>query len=159
MMTVTILAVGKLGEPFWVQAAAEYEKRLRAFCKIQVMELEEYRLPGKPSPADIAKAIEKEGRDMLAKIPPKARVVSLCIEGKPISSQDFAAFLADTAGITSQLVIVIGGSHGLWEDIKQKSDLRLSFSPMTFPHQLARIMALEQVYRGFSIGAGLPYHK
>ena len=159
MMTVSLLAVGKLGEAFWVQAAAEYEKRLRAFCKLQTIEIDEYRLPAKPAPADIQKALEREGADILAKLPPRAKVVTLCIEGKPLSSPQLSDFLTDAAGVTSQLAFVIGGSHGLWEEVKQKSDLRLSFSPMTFPHQLARIMALEQIYRSFSIGAGLPYHK
>lgn len=158
-MTVTVLAVGRLGERHWTEACAEYRKRLSAFCKLSLVEIAEGKLPQKPSEGDIRRVLEMEGNAILDKLPAKARVIALCVEGKQSSSPALAGYLADAAGQTSQLAVVIGGSHGLSEAVKQAAHLRLSMSEMTFPHQLARVMVLEQLYRGFAIGAGLPYHK
>ena len=159
-MNVTVLCVGKLKEAYWRDACAEYTKRLGAFCKFQVVELDEERLPEKPSDAQIAAALEVEGKKMLAKIPSGAAVAALCIEGKPCSSEQLAARIEDLAGGgTSQFVFVIGSSHGLAPAVKAQASWRLSMSPMTFPHQLARVMLLEQLYRAMSIRGGGKYHK
>jgi 23S rRNA (pseudouridine1915-N3)-methyltransferase len=159
MLHVTILAVGGLKERYWVDATAEYTKRLAAFCKLEIAELTEYRLPQNPSAAEIAKCVQEEGKRILEKIPPHSYRVALCIEGGEISSEALAAKLRDLANSHSHIVWIIGGSHGLADEVKKQADLRLSLSPMTFPHQLARVMLLEQIYRGFSIAAGSKYHK
>jgi len=159
MMNVSIIAVGKLSEKHWSSAANEYIKRLGAFCKIDIIEIAEARLPKNPSQGEIAKAVESEGKAILAKIPAKAHIISMCIEGKGISSEALAKKIDDTASATSSIAFIIGGSHGIWETIKEKSQLKMSMSAMTFPHQLARVMLLEQVYRAFTINSGLPYHK
>jgi 23S rRNA (pseudouridine1915-N3)-methyltransferase len=154
-----MVTVGKLGEKHWIAAAEEYTKRLSAFCKFDCVEVPEYRLPANPSPAEVEHAMNVEGKAIIAKLPARAKIVALCIEGETMSSEVFAGLVADAAGTFSRLAVIIGGSHGLSEEAKAAASLRLSFSPMTFPHQLARVMALEQIYRAFSIGAGTKYHK
>lgn len=160
MLTVTIACVGKLKEAYWRDASAEYVKRLGAFCRIQIVEVAEERLPDAPSAAQIAAAIDAEGQRLLSKIPATATVIALCIEGKGMTSEALSKQLADWAvdGV-SHVVFVIGGSFGLSDAVKREAALRLSFSPMTFPHQLARILALEQIYRAFHIASGGKYHK
>ncbi|MCL2056163.1 MAG: 23S rRNA (pseudouridine(1915)-N(3))-methyltransferase RlmH [Oscillospiraceae bacterium] len=159
MIKITVIAVGKLNEKHWADAAAEYVKRLGAYCRPNIIEIAEARLPDKPSPAEIAKALETEGKTILAQIPPKATVIALCIEGKAMPSEELAEFIGKTAGEHSHIVFVIGGSHGLCPDVKARAGLKLSMSAMTFPHRLARVMLLEQVYRAFAINAGARYHK
>ena len=153
MMRVRILCVGKLKERYLSDACAEYLKRLTAFCKPEIVELPESRMPDNP-------CLRREGEEILAKIPQGAMVIPLCIEGKQLSSEELAKELAG-AGIRgiSCVCLVIGGSWGLSEAVKSAGKLRLSMSRMTFPHQLARVMLLEQVYRAFSISAGSKYHK
>ncbi len=160
MLTVTVACVGKLKESYWRDAVAEYAKRLSAFCRLQIVEVAEERLPDQPSPAQILAAIEEEGQRLLSRIPAGATVVSLCIEGKEMTSEVLSQTISQWAvdGM-SHLALVIGGSHGLSDAVKRESRLRLSFSPMTFPHQLARILVLEQIYRAFHIAAGGKYHK
>ena len=160
MQAVTILAVGKLKEGYLRDAAAEYQKRLSAFCKLKIIEIDEERLPQDPSPALIQKTLEAEGRRILAKIPTQAYVVPLCIEGRQLPSEKLAEKLEAlaTSGC-SQIVFIIGGSHGLADAVKARADFKLSMSEMTFPHQLARVMLLEQVYRAYSILTGTKYHK
>ncbi len=160
MLKITLLTVGRLKESYLREAAAEYGKRLSAFCALKTEELEPARLPDRPSEAQIAAALEDEGGRILAKIPAGAGVFALCVEGKPLTSQDLAARLADAPlrGV-SRLCFVIGGSHGLSPAVKKRAGLRLSMSAMTFPHQLARVMLLEQIYRGFQINLGSAYHK
>ena len=160
MRSVTLLTVGKLKEPFYRQACDEYVKRLGAFCKLNVIELPEERLPQNPSQAQIDAALEKEAAAVRAKLPAGAVLVALCVEGKLLSSEDLAARMARWAGSgKSGAVFLIGSSFGLAPSLKAQADLRLSMSPMTFPHHLARVMALEQIYRAFQINAGSPYHK
>lgn len=160
MLKITLLTMGRLKESYLRAAAAEYEKRLSAFCVLKNEELEPARLPDKPSQAQIAAALEDEGKRILAKIPAGAEVFALCIEGKTLTSEELSGRLsaAPLQG-HSHLVFVIGSSHGLSSAVKSRADLRLSMSPMTFPHQLARIMLLEQIYRGFQINQGSSYHK
>ncbi len=158
MFAVTILAVGKLKEPWLREGFSEYQKRLSAYCDFSVVELSEHRLPEAPSPAQIQKGLEEEGRLILDKAG-KTPLVALCIEGKTLSSPDFAGFLGERQQAGSSLAFAIGGSFGLSDQVKKAAVLRLSVSPMTFPHQFFRVMLAEQLYRGFSILAGGKYHK
>ena len=160
MQTVTIISVGKLKDAFFEMASDEYLKRLKAFAKVNVIEIKAGVLPENPSDNEINTVLEKEGDEILKKIPQSAKVVSLCIEGKLYSSEDMAKLLSDTAlSGTSHIVFIIGGSYGLSEKVKARTFVRLSMSKMTFPHRLARIMLLEQIYRGYKINAGESYHK
>ena len=157
---MNIICVGNLKEKYWREACEEYAKRLGAFCKFGIVELPESRLPKSYSDADIAKVIETEGERILAKLAPGGFVVAMCIEGKELSSPALAAQLERIAvNGRSRVDFVIGGSYGLSQAVKARADLRLSMSPMTFPHQLARVMLCEQIYRAFSINADTKYHK
>ncbi len=160
MQRVTILCVGKLKEKFYTDAAAEYVKRLQRHCKCEIIELPEYRLPESPSPAEIRKALEAEGAAIREKLPRGGAVVAMCIEGKTCSSEQLSQRLADFAVQgKAQLTFLIGGSVGLDESLKAQADWKLSMSPMTFPHHMARIMLLEQIYRAYQIQQGTRYHK
>lgn len=160
MMTVDLICVGRLKDKFFEEASGEYLKRLKAYAKVNITEIKAVELPDEPNASQISAALEKEGSEILKKIPFNAKVVTLCIEGKLFSSEDTAKLLADTAlSGCSEIVFIIGGSYGLSDNVKQRSDVRLSMSKMTFPHRLARIMLLEQIYRGFKINAGEKYHK
>lgn len=160
MQKVTVLCVGKLKEKFYIDAAAEYAKRLSRFCKLELVELPEERLPEDPSPAQIEAALLKEAAAIRAKLPAGAALIALCVEGELRSSEALAQQMAAWAGQgVSQLVFLIGGSFGLHPAIKGSAKLRLSMSPMTFPHHLARVMVLEQIYRAYQINAGTRYHK
>ena len=160
MQRVTVLCVGKLKEKFYIDAAAEYVKRLQRHCKLELIELPEQRLPDDPSPAEIQKALRAEGDAIREKLPKGGAVIALCIEGTELSSEALSKKLAQLASAgASQLTFLIGGSFGLHPRVKQRADLRLSMSPMTFPHHLAWVMLLEQLYRAYQIDAGTRYHK
>lgn len=160
MQSVTILCVGKLKEKFYADACAEYQKRLQRFCRLTLLELPEERLPDEPSEAQIAAALDKEADAILDKLPRGGSVVALCIEGKALSSVQLSETMSRWASQgVSQLTFLIGGSFGLSKRVKQRAELRLSMSPMTFPHHLARVMLLEQIYRAYQIQAGTKYHK
>jgi len=160
MQRVTVLCVGKLKEKFYIDAAAEYVKRLQRHCRLELIELPEQRLPDEPSPAEIQKALRTEGDAIRERLPKGGAVIALCIEGRPCSSQELSRRMAEfgVQGKT-QLTFLIGGSVGLDEDLKRQADWRLSMSPMTFPHHMARIMLLEQIYRAYQIAGGTKYHK
>ena len=160
MQKVTILCVGKLKEKFYIDASAEYLKRLQRHCKCEIVELAEYRLPEDPSPAEIQKALSTEAAAIREKLPRGGAVIAMCIEGKTCSSEELSRRMADfaVAGKT-QLTFLIGGSVGLDAELKQQADWRLSMSPMTFPHHMARVMLLEQIYRAYQIQQGTRYHK
>ena len=160
MQRVTVLCVGKLKEKFYIDAAAEYVKRLQRHCKLELVELPEQRLPDDPSSAEIQKALRTEGDAIRERLPKGGAVIALCIEGRPCSSQELSCRMAEfgVQGKT-QLTFLIGGSVGLDEDLKRQADWRLSMSPMTFPHHMARIMLLEQIYRAYQIAGGTTYHK
>lgn len=160
MMNVRIIAPGRLKEAYLRDACAEYQKRLQAFCRLEIVELPAQKLPNDPSAAQIAQALEKEAADVVRAIPSGARVYALCIEGRPLSSEQLSADLAQAAVDGSGTVaFVIGSSYGLSPEVKRLSHVRLSMSAMTFPHQLARVMLLEQLYRAFQIMQGGKYHK
>jgi 23S rRNA (pseudouridine1915-N3)-methyltransferase len=160
MFSITLITVGKLKEKFYLSAAAEYEKRLKGYCQFQIIELPECRLPDDPSLAEISAGLEKESDLILAKLPKGCWFCVLTPEGKLQSSEQLAAKLQDVklAG-KSSACFLIGSSFGIADRIKQKADFKLSMSPMTFPHHLARIMVLEQIYRAEAIQAGSKYHK
>lgn len=160
MLSIRLICVGRLGEKFWTQAVQEYEKRLNAYCKIEIIELPEQRLPDRPTEGQISAALAKEAELIRSKIPAGAAVVAMCVEGKSLSSEDLAQTIgAMTVSGTSKIAILIGGSFGLDAAIKQSAQLRLSMSAMTFPHHLARVMVLEQIYRALNILNGGKYHK
>ena len=159
MQKVTVLCVGKLKEKFYMDAAAEYAKRLSRFCKLEIVELPEERLPEDPSPAQIEAALSKEAAAIRTRLPSCAVLIALCVEGELRSSEDLARRMDAWASQgMGQLAFLIGGSFGL-HPIKAQAKLRLSMSPMTFPHHLARVMVLEQIYRAYQINAGTKYHK
>jgi len=160
VLSVHIICVGKMKEKFYVGAAEEYLKRLSAYCRLTVTELPEERLPQEPSQAQIDAALSKEAQSIRAKLPPNAALVALCVEGKLYSSEELAGlFRIWELDSAKHLVFLIGGSYGLAPGLKAEARVRLSMSPMTFPHHLARVMLLEQVYRAFKINEGSAYHK
>lgn len=157
---LTLIAVGKLKEPFYQTAVAEYEKRLRAYGGIQIIELPEVKLPDNPSRAQIDAALKKEAEAVQKRIPRNAWLCVMTPEGKLLSSEKLAEKLSSVRlGGKSELVFLIGSSYGMDPSLKQQGDFLLSMSPMTFPHHLARIMVLEQLYRAEAIQAGSKYHK
>ena len=160
MLSVHLICVGKLKEKFYKDACAEYIKRLSAYCKLTVVELPEAKLPPRPSQSEIAAALEKEGEAIRAKIPPSARVAALCVEGRLRSSEELPRmFPVPGRSLEKHMVFLVGGSYGLHPSITAEASLQLSMSPMTFPHHLARVMLLEQIYRAFKIQEGSSYHK
>ena len=160
MQKVSIICVGKMKEKFYIEAAAEYVKRLSRFCKLEILELPEERLPENPSQAQIDAALAKEAEAIKSKLPPQAYLIAMCVEGKPRSSEELARLMAESANQGgSHLVFLIGGSFGMHPSVKSLASVKLSMSPMTFPHHLARVMLLEQIYRGYQINAGSRYHK
>ena len=159
MLRVKLICVGKLKEREFTVLCEEYCKRLSRYCTAEVVQIEEQRLPERPSDAQIAEALRREAEQIRAAIPRGAAVTALCVEGKQMSSPAFADSLARSAQITDKLCFLVGGSFGLDEKLKREATQRLSFSEMTFPHHLFRVMLLEQIYRAFSINGGSPYHK
>lgn len=160
MLNVNIICVGKLKEKFLTDAIKEYSKRLSAFCKLNITELDETKLPDRVSDSDIANALKSESEKILSKVGKDSFVIAMCIEGKMMSSEELSK-LFDRVSVEgkSRVDIIIGSSFGLSDEVKKRADLRLSVSPMTFPHQLFRVMILEQVYRAFQISTGGKYHK
>lgn len=160
MLSVNIICVGKLKEKFYLSAVEEYAKRLTRSCKLTLLELPEERLPEKPSQAQIDAALAKEAELIRGKLPKGGILIAMCIEGKTMSSEALAQKFTDwTVGGASQITFLIGSSFGMHPDVKGQADLKLSMSPMTFPHHLARVMLLEQIYRAFQINEGSRYHK
>ncbi len=159
-MNITVIALGKLKEKYLRDAVDEYLKRLSAYGKTDIIELSPVRLSDTPSQNEILNALSKEAEDIKKKLPGNSYVFALCIEGKEKSSEAFAKAI-DTAIINgrSNIVFIIGSSYGLSDEIKKLADFKLSFSPMTFPHQLMRVMLLEQIYRAFQINNNGKYHK
>lgn len=160
MINIRLICVGTLKENYLRQASAEYEKRLGSLCKLSITEIKEQKLPHNPSPAQIEKALSAEADRILSSIPAQSKIISLCIEGQSMDSVEFASKIEKWAlAGQGSITFIIGSSHGLDKKIKDKSSVRLSMSGMTFPHQLARIMLLEQLYRAFQISINSKYHK
>ena len=161
MQKMTILCTGKLKEKFYLDAAAEYVKRLSRFCKLEIIELPEEKIEEKnASDAVVKKALDKEGKAILSNVRKGAAIVAMCIEGKQISSDELAQFLAQRAGSgAGDVAFVIGSSHGLSDEVKKAAALKFSMGRITMPHQLARLVLTEQIYRACTINAGMKYHK
>ena len=160
MLSVNIICIGKLKEKYWVDAIKEYSKRLSSFCKFSVIELSECKVNSDPNEKQIQHILQEEGSAILQKIKPTDYTVAMCIEGKVISSPELSK-LVDNVQLDgkSTLNFVIGGSWGLSEEVKQRADFNLSMGKMTFPHQMARVMLTEQIYRSFQISSNGKYHK
>jgi 23S rRNA (pseudouridine1915-N3)-methyltransferase len=162
MLGITVIAVGGLKESWLTAAQSEYLKRLTAFCTPKIIEIDEYRLGKKPAAAEIENGLAREGKAILAqigKLPRQALAVALRIEGEELGSPQLAARIPKLSLLHPHIAFVIGGSHGLSREVLQGCGMALSMSRMTFPHQLARVMLLEQLYRAFSINSGMEYHK
>jgi 23S rRNA (pseudouridine1915-N3)-methyltransferase len=160
MFDITLITMGKLKEKFYISAAEEYKKRLSGYCKFSILELAEVRLPEDPSPAEISAGLEKEADLIFSKIPKGAWFCVFTPEGKELSSEKFADKLKEVKlSGKSSACFLIGSSFGMAPRVKERADFKLSMGPMTFPHHLARIMVLEQIYRAEAIQAGSKYHK
>ncbi len=158
-MNITVICVGKIKEKFFTDAINEYLKRLSRFAKTEIIEVKDEKTPDSPSARETELVLEKEGSLILAKIPKDSFVISMCIEGKPLSSTEIADKIKSISMHKSHITLIIGGSLGLSEKVKSISDMRLSFGKITLPHQLMRVVLLEQVYRAFKINSGESYHK
>ncbi len=160
MQKITLISVGKLKEQFFKDAESEYLKRLKGFCSFELCEISAENLPQNPSPLQIEAALSAEAQKIISKIPKNADIISLCIEGKLHSSEELANLILDNANFGSgSICFIIGSSYGLSDKVKAFSKVRLSMSKMTFPHRLARVMLLEQIYRAYKILGGGEYHK
>lgn len=159
-MNISVICVGKLKERYWTDAVGEYSKRLKSYCNLEIVELKESRLPDKAGPAEEQAVKEAEGEEILKKIRSSVYVVTLEVKGRMLSSEKLAEKVEKLAvdGV-SNLVFVIGGSLGLSEAVSRRADFKLSFSEMTFPHQMMRVILLEQLYRSFKIIRNETYHK
>ena len=159
MLKVKLITVGTLKEEYLRAAAAEYEKRLGAFCRFELVQLKEERLSEAPSQNEIRAALERESVKIIEQISSSAFCIALCVEGKQLSSEELAERLEAISMEKSEICLVIGSSYGLSDSVKQRADMRLSVSKLTFPHQLMRVILLEAIYRAFNIQRGTKYHK
>lgn len=160
MLNITVIAVGKIKEKYFADAIDEYAKRLGRYCRLKITELKDEPTPDNPSEREREAVLEKEGARIAEQLPKSAYIIALCVEGKMKSSEEFSELLESAASSgKSDIVFIIGGSMGLCRKIKEMANVRLSFSPMTFPHRLMRVILLEQLYRAFNISAGGKYHK
>lgn len=159
MIKITLITLGKLKEKYLRDATEEYTKRLSRYCKLETVELTPVNLTENPSQSEIDAALSKEAEIIEKRIPQNSVVVALCVEGKSLSSEQLASFVDQNTNSGKNMCFIIGSSYGLSNTVKQKADLKLSLSAMTFPHQLFRVMCLEQIYRAFKINEGSTYHK
>lgn len=159
-MNIKIIAVGKIKEKFFSDAIDEYMKRMKRFARIEIVQINDRKIPDGASLAQEAEIVKKEGEDVLSKITPQQYVIALCVEGEKMDSVLFSKKISSVAlSGKSDIAFVIGGSLGLSDEVKKRADMRLSFSDMTFPHQLMRVILLEQIYRAFKIASNETYHK
>ena len=160
MLAVKFICVGRMREKFYIDAFSEYTKRLQSLCKFEIVEPAEQRLSENPSDKEVKAALDKEAQDIMKAIPNDAYVVAMCVEGMQMPSEGMGELIAarENSG-KPKLCFVIGGSFGLADSVKARADMKLSMSKMTFPHHLARVMLIEQLYRGFKINEGSRYHK
>lgn len=159
MLSINIICVGKLKESYLRDAVDEYSKRMRTLCRLSIIELPEERASDNPSDAEIGRVISAESDRITQKIGKGDYVIAMCVEGKNISSEELSEKIEDISMISSTVDLIIGGSWGLSDELKSRADFKLSMGRMTFPHQLCRVMLLEQVYRAFQISKGTKYHK
>ncbi|ENZ00226.1 ribosomal RNA large subunit methyltransferase H 1 [Clostridium thermobutyricum] len=159
-MNITLITVGKLKEKYLKQAIDEYSKRLSRYCKLEIIELNDEKTPDNASEKEEQLIKEKEGKQILSKIKENAFVIAMDLGGKNLTSEEFSKFIEQNGVMgNSNIVFLIGGSLGLSDEVKKRANYKLCFSKMTFPHQLFRVMLLEQIYRGFRIMKNEPYHK
>ena len=159
MLNVKIYVTGTLKEQYYKDAIAEYKKRLGAYCKLEIIEYKEYKLPDEPSQKQIEQALHAEGEKILSDISPKAYKIAMCVEGKQLSSEEFAQKLDEIATTNGELAIIVGSSFGLSDSLKRACDFRMSVSKMTLTHQMLRVWLVEIIYRCLSITRGGKYHK
>lgn len=159
MLSINIICVGKLKESYLRDAVDEYSKRMRTLCRLSIIELPEERASDNPSDAEIGRVISAESERITQKLGKGDYVIAMCVEGKNISSEELSEKIEDISMISSTVDLIIGGSWGLSDELKSRADFKLSMGRMTFPHQLCRVMLLEQVYRAFQISKGTKYHK
>ena len=159
-MNITVICIGKLKEKYWSQAVEEYSKRLRSYCSLEILELKESRLPDKAGAAEELAVKDAEGKEILRRIKENMYVITLEVKGKMLSSEKLAEKI-EKLGLSgdSNIAFIIGGSLGLSDGVSRRADFKLSFSEMTFPHQMMRVILLEQVYRSFKIMRNETYHK
>ncbi|MBR4723576.1 MAG: 23S rRNA (pseudouridine(1915)-N(3))-methyltransferase RlmH [Clostridia bacterium] len=158
-MKITVVSVGKIKERFFYDAISEYKKRLSRFASVDIIEIKDEKIPENASQKEEALILEKEGISILSKIPKNSFKIAMCIEGNGLSSTEFSKRLDSIKAENSNITFIIGGSLGLCEKVKSASDMRISFGKITLPHQLMRVVLLEQIYRAFKISAGETYHK
>ena len=159
-MNISIITVGKLKEKYLKLATDEYSKRLSRYCKLDIIELQDEKTPDNASDKEEDQIREKEGKLILSKIKDNTYVVAMDLKGNNLSSEEFSEFISNCGVMgNSNIIFIIGGSLGLSEEVRSRANYKLCFSKMTFPHQLFRVMLLEQIYRGFRIMKGEPYHK
>lgn len=159
MLNVKIYVTGTLKEQYYKDAIAEYKKRLNAYCKLDIVEFKEYKLPENPSEKQIEQALVAEGQKILSEISPKAYKIAMCVEGKQLSSEEFSEKLEEIATTHGEVALIIGSSFGLSEEVKRACDFRMSVSKMTLTHQMLRVWLVEIIYRCLSISHGGKYHK
>ena len=159
MVKVTVLCMGALKEDYLARAVAEYEKRLSAFCQVEIVQLREEKLPPDAPEGAVRAALEREGERLGARIPPGAYTVALCVEGEMPDSEKLADILSRASDTHGKICFLIGSAYGLSPAVKARADYRLSLSRLTMPHILARVVLMEAVYRSFMIRAGKPYHR
>lgn len=158
-MNITVICIGKLKEKYLKEAVSEYSKRLSRFVKLDIAELPDCKIPENASPAQERAVLDKEGEKILSRIKPDSYTVAMCIEGKQLSSTEIAEELNQISMVSGNITFIIGGSLGLSDDVKKRADMHLSFGRITLPHQLMRVILLEQVYRGYKINNHEAYHK
>lgn len=158
-MNINVIAVGKIKEKYFTDAISEYTKRLSRFAKLTITEVADERIPDNASEKELEKIKNTEGEKILSKLPPSSFVIAMCIEGEEISSEGLADKIADISMVSGSITFIIGGSLGLCSSVKSVSNLRLSIGPITLPHQLMRVVLLEQIYRAFKINNNESYHK
>lgn len=160
MLNIKFICVGKLRERFYIDAFNEYARRLSAYCKFECAELNETKLGDKPSDKEIENALVRESADIEKAIPKDAYIIAMCVGAKQLKSEELAQKINSLAlSGRGKICFIIGGSFGMAESVKQRADMRLGMSEMTFPHHLARVMLAEQIYRSFKIIEGSRYHK
>ena len=159
MGMVTLITVGTLKEDYLKEAVAEYKKRLSQYAKVEEIELKEERINDEDDRSEIERALEREAEKIISKIPKDSVCISLCVEGKQYASEELAELMQSAVNTKGRITLIIGSSHGLSQKVKSACDVRLSFSKLTFPHQLMKVMLFEALYRSFTIIAGKRYHK
>ena len=159
MANITIISVGTLKEDYLKDAVAEYKKRLSQYARVEEINIKEEKIADEDDSSQVKRALEAEGEKILAAIPKGAGKIALCVEGKQYDSPALASLIGKMADESGKIALIIGSSHGLCDSVKRASDVRLSVSALTFPHQLMRVVLLEALYRSFTILAGKKYHK